>query len=121
MPSQAGRSKRQKAMSPLEPGETISARVLMARPSAKWAVAGSEDGRLFVLQVLSCGQAFLSVVLPIDGFFLLFVALPCVTYAEDFKKSLLFAQSSCFCYVQVPCLVRRSVVNKPAGTAFVYG
>ncbi|CAM9211625.1 unnamed protein product, partial [Ectocarpus sp. 12 AP-2014] len=49
----AGRSKRLRAMVPLEPGETVPAKVLVAKPSAKWAVAVSEDGqgRLFVLQV----------------------------------------------------------------------
>lgn len=50
---QAGRSKRLRAMVPLEPGETVLAKVLVAKPKAKWAVAVSDDGqgRLFVLQV----------------------------------------------------------------------
>ncbi|CAM9504306.1 unnamed protein product, partial [Ectocarpus fasciculatus] len=49
----AGRSKRLRAMVALEPGETVSAKVLLAKPDAKWAVAVSDDGqgRLFVLQV----------------------------------------------------------------------
>lgn len=40
-------------MAPLEPGETISAKVVLAKPDAKWAVAASQDkdGRLFVVQV----------------------------------------------------------------------
>ncbi|CAN0287276.1 unnamed protein product, partial [Ectocarpus sp. 8 AP-2014] len=47
----AARSKRLRAMVPLEPGETIPAKVLVAKPNAKWAVAVSDDGqgRLFVL------------------------------------------------------------------------
>lgn len=35
----------------LEPGETISAKMVLAKPAAKWAVAASKDGRLFVVQV----------------------------------------------------------------------
>lgn len=35
----------------LEPGETITAKVVLAKPNAKWAVAASNDGRLFVVQV----------------------------------------------------------------------
>jgi len=42
-------------MVPLEPGETISAKVVLAKPGAKWAVAASEDGRLFVVQVIIHG------------------------------------------------------------------
>lgn len=38
-------------MVPLDPGETISVKVLLAKPDAKWAVAASKDGRLFVVQV----------------------------------------------------------------------
>lgn len=48
---QAGRSKRQRAMVALEPGDTISANVVLAKPEAKWAVAASKDGRLLVVQV----------------------------------------------------------------------
>lgn len=52
---QAGRSKRQRAMAlaPLEPGDSISAKVVLAKPDSKWAVATSTDGqgRLFVVQV----------------------------------------------------------------------
>eukprot|EP00903_Cladosiphon_okamuranus_P010099 g9564.t2 len=47
----AGRSKRLRAMVALEPGETVSAKVVLAKPAAKWAVAASKDGRLFVMQV----------------------------------------------------------------------
>lgn len=48
---QAGRSKRRRAMVPFEAGESISAKVVLAKPDAKWAVASTTDGRLLVVQV----------------------------------------------------------------------
>lgn len=48
---QAGRSKRRRAMVPFEAGESVSAKVVLAKPDAKWAVASTEDGRLLVVQV----------------------------------------------------------------------
>lgn len=38
-------------MVPLEPGEVVSARIILAKPDSRWAVASSKDGRLFVVQV----------------------------------------------------------------------
>lgn len=38
-------------MVPFEAGETVSAKVVLAKPDAKWAVASTTDGRLLVVQV----------------------------------------------------------------------
>lgn len=38
-------------MVPFEAGESVSAKVVLAKPDAKWAVASTTDGRLLVVQV----------------------------------------------------------------------
>lgn len=38
-------------MLPLDPGQAVSLKVVLAKPDAKWAVAASADGRLFPVQV----------------------------------------------------------------------
>lgn len=50
-PEQAGRSKRRRAMVPFEAGDSVAAKVVLAKPDAKWAVASTADGRLLVVQV----------------------------------------------------------------------
>ena len=51
--SQAGRKKRRKAMAPLQPGDSVPVKVVLAKPTDKWAVVASPEGRLFPLQVTS--------------------------------------------------------------------
>lgn len=53
---QAGRSKRRRAMAPLDVGESVSAKVVLAKPDAKFAVV-EQEGRLFLLQVGGHGTA----------------------------------------------------------------
>lgn len=48
---QAGRSKKRRAMASLDPGEEVSVKIVLAKPDAKYAVASSADGRVFVVQV----------------------------------------------------------------------
>ena len=38
-------------MVPFEAGESVSAKVVLAKPDANWAVASTTDGRLLVVQV----------------------------------------------------------------------
>lgn len=62
---QAGRSKRRRAMVPFEPGESVSAKVVLAKPDAKWAVASTTDGRLLVVQVNILSQSRSSLPCPV--------------------------------------------------------
>lgn len=48
---QAGRSKHRKAVVSLDPGESVSAKVVLAKPDSQWAVAASNGGQLFLVQV----------------------------------------------------------------------
>lgn len=53
-------------MLPLQPGDPVRVKVVLAKPNEKWAVAASAEGRLFVLQVRN-NVLGLGIVEPFHG------------------------------------------------------